>query len=51
MFPKKSELKPGDRCVITQVWHPVLNYLLGRRIVIAKVNTESETAWVYRNAP
>ena len=51
MLPKKSELKPGDHCVITQVWHPVLNYLLGRRIVIAKVNTESETAWVYDDKP
>jgi hypothetical protein len=51
MFPKKNEIKPGDHCVITQVWHPVLNYLLGRRVVIAKVNMESGMAWVHDDKP
>lgn len=41
----------GMRCVIIGVNHPAMKAVLGRKVVIAKVNEASRVAWVYDDKP
>jgi hypothetical protein len=44
------EFKPGQRCEIVSVHHPVFDRYIGKRIIIVKVHPDTRQVWARRQA-
>ena len=45
------EFKPGQRCEIVSVHHPVFNRYIGKRIIIVKVHPDTRQVWAHDDRP
>lgn len=45
------EFKPGQRCEIVSVHHPVFNRYIGKRIIIVKVHADTRQVWAHDDSP
>jgi hypothetical protein len=45
------EFKPGQRCEIVSVHHPVFDRYIGKRIIIVKVHPDTRQVWAHDDRP
>lgn len=45
------EFKPGQRCEIVSVHHPVFAHYIGKRIIIVKVHPDTRQVWAHDDRP
>jgi len=45
------QIVPGSRCQIVSVHHRCFSYLLGRVVVVVKVNPEFNSVWAHDDKP
>ncbi|WP_347669681.1 klcB, partial [Comamonas thiooxydans] len=47
----RVEFKPGQRCEIVSVHHPVFDRYIGKRIIIVKVHPDTRQVWAHDDRP